>query len=39
MKRRPDITKAKQLLNWEAKTSLQEGLAKTVEYYKIKLSV
>lgn len=39
MKRRPDITKAKQLLGWETKTSLQEGLAKTVEYYKIKLSV
>lgn len=39
LKRRPDTTKAKQLLGWEAKTSLQEGLAKTVEYYKIKLSV
>jgi nucleoside-diphosphate-sugar epimerase len=39
MKRRPDTTKAKQLLEWEAKTPLKEGLERTVEYFKIKLSV
>ncbi len=31
--RRPDITKAKQLLGWEPKVPLREGLAKTIEYY------
>lgn len=32
--RRPDITKAKQLLGWEPKVALQEGLANTIEYYR-----
>ncbi len=32
--RRPDITKAKQLLGWEPKVALREGLAKTIEYYR-----
>lgn len=32
--RRPDITKAKQLLDWEPKVPLREGLGKTIEYYK-----
>ncbi len=30
----PDITKAKTMLNWEPRVSLQEGLGKTVEYYQ-----
>jgi nucleoside-diphosphate-sugar epimerase len=30
----PDITKAKQLLNWEPKVSLEEGLQKTIDYFK-----
>lgn len=30
----PDISKAKKLLNWEPKISLEEGLKKTVEYFK-----
>ena len=30
----PDITKAKQLLNWEPQVSLAEGLAATVAYYR-----
>ncbi len=34
MRRRPDITKAKAVLNWEPKISLEEGLQKTIEYYK-----
>lgn len=32
--RRPDITKAKAILNWEPKVPLKEGLAKTIEYYR-----
>ncbi|QDT27791.1 UDP-glucuronate decarboxylase [Gimesia panareensis] len=30
----PDITKAKTILKWEPRVSLQEGLGKTVEYYR-----
>jgi len=36
--RRPDLTRARALLKWEATTSLEDGLAKTVEYFKTKLS-
>lgn len=32
--RRPDITKAKQLLNWEPKINRAEGLKITYEYFK-----
>jgi dTDP-glucose 4,6-dehydratase len=32
--RRPDITKAKKLLNWEPKVDLQEGLRITIEFFK-----
>jgi len=32
--RRPDITKAKNILGWEPKVSVDEGLKKTIEYYK-----
>ena len=32
--RKPDITKAKKLLDWEPKVSLEEGLSKTIEYFK-----
>ncbi len=32
-KRKPDITKAMQLLNWEPKVGLEEGLRKTIEYF------
>ena len=32
--RRPDITLAKQLLDWEPKVPLGEGLARTIEYYR-----
>jgi len=35
--RRPDITRAKKLLNWSPRVSLEEGLQKTVEYFKKKL--
>ncbi len=33
-KRKPDITKAKKLLKWEPKVDLQEGLKKTIEYFR-----
>lgn len=32
--REPDITKAKELLSWEPTVTLEEGLAKTIEYFK-----
>ncbi len=33
-RRRPDISKAKRVLDWEPITSLEEGLAKTIEYFQ-----
>jgi dTDP-glucose 4,6-dehydratase len=35
--RKPDITKAKRILNWEPKVSRQEGLKITIEYFKNKI--
>lgn len=32
--RKPDTTKAKELLKWEAKVNRREGLTKTIEYFK-----
>lgn len=34
MRRQPDISKAKKMLGWEPKVSLDEGLPRTIEYYK-----
>ena len=31
--RRPDITKAKTILGWEPKISLEEGLRRTIAYF------
>ena len=33
-KRKPDITLAKALLDWEPRVSLDEGLARTINYFK-----
>jgi dTDP-glucose 4,6-dehydratase len=33
-RRRPDITKAKELLGWEPKIKLRHGLEKSLEYFK-----
>jgi UDP-glucuronate decarboxylase len=33
-RRKPDIALAKKKLNWEPKTGLDEGLLKTIEYFK-----
>lgn len=35
--RRPDITLAKEKLNWEPKISLKEGLNKTIEYFRTQI--
>ena len=35
--RRPDINKAKNLLNWEPVVSLEEGLAKTIDWVSYQL--
>lgn len=36
--RQPNITLAKEILNWEPKVSLDEGLKSTLEYFKQKLN-
>lgn len=33
-KRKPDISKAKQKLSWEPTVSFEEGVSKTIEYFK-----
>ncbi len=35
--RQPDITRARTLLKWEPKVSLEEGLVKTIEYFRSKV--
>ena len=35
--RQPDITKARNILGWEPKVNLDEGLAKTIEYFSGRL--
>ena len=37
--RRPDITRARTILDWQPKVALEEGLSKTVDYFKSKLAV
>lgn len=37
-RRRPDITRAKEVLNWEPKVSLDDGLKKTFEYFRDELT-
>jgi nucleoside-diphosphate-sugar epimerase len=34
IQRRPDITKARQLLGWEPKIDLETGLRKSLDYFK-----
>lgn len=36
--RRPDISLAKKEINWEPKVMLEEGLKKTIEYFREKIS-
>jgi dTDP-glucose 4,6-dehydratase len=35
--RKPDITRARTLLQWEPKVQLEEGLVKTIEYFRTKV--
>ena len=35
--RQPDITRARTLLDWEPKVSLQDGLASTIDYFRDKV--
>jgi dTDP-glucose 4,6-dehydratase len=35
--RKPDITRARTLLNWEPKVALEQGLTSTIEYFKSKI--
>ena len=35
--RQPDITKAREILNWEPKVALDEGLERTIEYFRTRL--
>jgi dTDP-glucose 4,6-dehydratase len=37
--RKPDITRARSVLGWEPKVSLEEGLTTTIEYFRQKLQV
>lgn len=36
--RQPDITKARAILDWEPKVSLDDGLAKTIEFFRGRLN-
>jgi dTDP-glucose 4,6-dehydratase len=38
-RRRPDITRARSLLQWEPKVDLEEGLRRTIPYFKEKLEL
>jgi dTDP-glucose 4,6-dehydratase len=37
--RQPDITRARTLLGWEPKVSLEEGLTKTLDYFRKKVAI
>ncbi len=38
LRRKPSITKAKNLLNWEPQVTFEDGMKKTIDYFKISLS-
>jgi nucleoside-diphosphate-sugar epimerase len=35
--RQPDISKAKAILGWEPKIMLEEGLLKTIDYFRSRM--
>ncbi len=37
-RRRPDITRARQLLGWEPQVSVEEGLRRTLEHFRVRLA-
>ncbi len=38
-RRRPDITRATEILHWEPKVNLEQGLQRTIPYFKEKLGI
>lgn len=36
-RRQPDITKARQILNWEPRVDLEDGIQKTLDYFRAKV--
>lgn len=38
-RRQPDITRARKILAWEPKISLEEGLLTTLPYFKLKMGL
>lgn len=38
-RRQPDITRAREILGWQAKIDMEEGLLKTIAYFKMKLGL
>ena len=36
--RRPDITRARTILGWEPKVGLEDGLRKTIDFFKAKIA-
>ena len=38
-RRQPDITRAREILDWEPKINLKEGLLKTIPYFRTKLEL
>jgi len=38
-RRQPDITRARSILGWEPKTTLEDGISRTVPYFKQKLGL
>jgi dTDP-glucose 4,6-dehydratase len=37
--RQPDITRARTLLGWEPQVALEQGLVKTIDYFRNKMGV
>jgi dTDP-glucose 4,6-dehydratase len=35
--RQPDITRAKSVLNWEPRVDFDEGIRKTIDYFRTRL--
>jgi nucleoside-diphosphate-sugar epimerase len=37
--RKPDITRARELLHWEPRVTLEQGLTSTIAYFRAKLGL
>jgi dTDP-glucose 4,6-dehydratase len=38
-RRKPDITRAKNILHWKPKTSLEDGILRTIPYFREKMGL